>query len=67
MGQRVYRLLKELSLFGEQFVRFFVAGVTGKVVIRQLDPLYIKEIETDPQDWGRPLRYLYRPPAAGGT
>jgi len=62
MGQRLYSLLTELSLFGEQFLRFFIDPMTGRVVIRQLDPLYIKEIETDPEDWERPLRYLWKPP-----
>src|SRR6266511_1182240 len=62
MNRRLYRLLTELSLFGEQFVRFFVDPMMGEVVIRQLDPLYIKEIETDPEDWERPLRYLWRQP-----
>ena len=65
MKLRLYKLLTELSLFGEQFIRFFVDELTGRVVIRQLDPLYIKEIETDPEDWESPLRYLWRPPQAG--
>jgi len=65
MGLRLYGLLTELSLFGEQFIRFFVDPLTGRVVIRQLDPLYVKEIETDPDDWEKPLRYLWKQPRTG--
>ena len=65
MALRVYSLHTELSLFGEQFVRFFVDGLTGRVVIRQLDPLYVTEIETDPEDMERAVRYCYRPPSRG--
>lgn len=66
MDQRVYAIQTELSLFGEQFLRFFVDPLTGRVVLRQLDPLYVEAIETDPEDIERPLRYLYRPPGAPG-
>src|SRR5687768_13988405 len=62
MPLRVYDLHTELSLFGEQFVRYFVDRLTGRVVIRQLDPLYVAHIETDPNDIEKPVRYLYRPP-----
>jgi hypothetical protein len=67
MELRVYAIQTELSLFGEQFIRFFVDELTGRTVVRQLDPLYVETIETDPQDVERPLRYLYRPPVAFGT
>ena len=65
MDERIYALLTELALFGEQFVRFFVDPLTGRTVVRQLDPLYVTEIETDPEDVERPLRYRYAPPPAG--
>ena len=65
MDERIYGLLTELALFGEQFVRFFVDPLTGRTVVRQLDPLYVTEIETDPEDVERPLRYRYTPPPAG--
>lgn len=61
MDERIYALLTELALFGEQFVRFFVDPLTGRTVVRQLDPLY----ETDPEDVERPLRYRYAPPPTG--
>ena len=70
---RVYAIQTELSLFGEQFLRAFTDPATGRVVIRQLDPLAIEAIETDPDDIERPRRYLYRPPhersvhASGGA
>lgn len=57
MDERVPQLYTELSLYGEQFVRFFADPVTGRVVIRQVDPLAVVEIETDPDDVERPLRY----------
>ncbi len=63
MDERVYSIQTELALFWEQFLRFFVDPLTGRVVIRQLDPLHVEAIETDPEDLERPLRYLYRPPA----
>ena len=37
------------------------------MVIRQLDPLAIKAIETDPDDIERPRWYLYRPPNDGAN
>ena len=81
MDLRVYAIQTELSLFGEQFIRFFVDPLSGRTVIRQLEPLYVEAIETDPEDLEKPLRYLYCPPlrtaewgdgrtapaAAGGT
>jgi hypothetical protein len=67
MDERIYRLLTELSLFGEQFVRYYVEPVTGRVVIRQLDPAYVTEIETDAEDVERVLRYRYAPPSRSLT
>ena len=66
MDERIYALLTELALYGEQFVRFFVDPLTGRTVVRQLDPLYVTEIETDPEDVERPLRYRYAPPPFNG-
>ncbi len=62
MDLRIYSIHTELSLFGEQFIRYFVDPLTGRTVIRQLDPLYVSEIETAPNDYEKPLRYLYNPP-----
>src|SRR5712691_1677652 len=50
MATRVYSLCTELSLYGEQFIRFFVSPYDGRVKIRQIDPSLIDQIETDPQD-----------------
>src|SRR5579884_1693182 len=61
MDERVYSLCTELSLFGEQFVRFFVNKYDGSVQIRQIDPSLIDQIETDPEDIETPLRYHRRP------
>ncbi|HEU5314706.1 MAG TPA: hypothetical protein VFX49_01245 [Chloroflexota bacterium] len=61
MPRRIYAMHTELCVFGEQFVRLFVDRLTGRTLIRQLDPLYVKSIETDPEDLEKPLRYLYQP------
>lgn len=64
---RVYAIQTELALFGEQFIRAFTDPATGRVVVRQLDPLHVEAIETDPEDIERPLRYLWKPPGPAGT
>lgn len=61
MEERVYALCTELSLYGEQFIRFFVNTYDGSVRIRQIDPSLIDQIETDPEDVETPLRYHRRP------
>ncbi len=61
MDERVYSLCTELALYGEVFVHFFVNRYDGSVVIRQIDPSLIDEIETDPEDVEKPLRYHRRP------
>jgi hypothetical protein len=66
MDRRVYAIQTELALFGEQFIRYFVDGLTGRVVIRQLDPLAVVAIKTDPDDVEKALAYLYRPAGPAG-
>ncbi len=61
MDERVYSLCTELALYGEQFIHFFVNQYDGSVVIRQIDPSLIDQIETDPEDIEKPLRYHRRP------
>jgi hypothetical protein len=61
MDERIYSLCTELSLYGEQFIHFFVNKYDGTVIIRQIDPSLIDQIETDPEDIERPLRYHRRP------
>jgi hypothetical protein len=61
MEERVYSLCTELALYGELFIHFFVNQYDGSVVIRQIDPSLIDQIETDPQDIEKPLRYHRRP------
>ena len=60
MDERIYSLCTELSLYGEQFIRFFVNPYDGSVIIRQIDPSLIDEIETDPEDIEKTLRYHKR-------
>ena len=61
MDERVYSLCTELSLYGEQFLHFFVNKYDGSVTLRQIDPSLIDQIETDPEDVEKPLRYHRRP------
>ena len=61
MEERVYSLCNELSLYGEQFVHFFINEFSGDVVIRQIDPSLIDQIETDPEDVEKQLRFHRRP------
>jgi hypothetical protein len=61
MDERIYSLCNELSLYGEQFIHFFVNKYDGTVIIRQIDPSLIDQIETDPEDIEKPLRFHRRP------
>ncbi|GAC1473759.1 MAG: hypothetical protein PVSMB5_25470 [Ktedonobacteraceae bacterium] len=61
MEERIYSLCTELSLYGEQFIHFFVNKYDGSVTIRQIDPSLIDQVETDPEDIEKPLRYHRRP------
>lgn len=61
MEERVYSLCTELALYGELFVHFFVNPYDGSVVIRQIDPSLIDEIETDYEDVEKQLRFHRRP------
>src|SRR5579863_4381623 len=67
MDTRVYALCTELSLYGEQFIRFFVSPYDGRVKIRQIDPSLIDQIETDPQDIETVLRFHRRPIGPSAT
>ena len=61
MEERVYSLCTELALYGELFIHFFVNQYSGEVVIRQIDPSLIDQVETDSEDIEKPLRYHRRP------
>ncbi len=61
MDSRIYDLCMELSVYGEQFIRFFVNPIDGSVKIGQIDPSTIDEIETDPDNIEKPLRFHQRP------
>jgi len=61
MDTRVYALCTELSLYGEQFIRFFVNPYDGGVKIAQIDPSLIDEVETDPENVDRVTRVHVRP------
>jgi len=67
MDDRIYALCTELSLYGEQFIRFFVNPYDGRVQIRQVDPSLIDQIETDPEDIETPLRFHRRPIGPSAT
>ncbi len=65
MDTRVYALCTELSLYGEQFIRFFVNPYDGGVKIAQIDPSLIDEVETDPENVERVTRVHVRPSGPG--
>ena len=67
METRVYSLCTELSLYGEQFIRYYVNRMNGRVKIRQIDPSIIDEIETDPNDIETVLRFHKRPIGPSAT
>ncbi len=67
MATRVYSLCTELSLYGEQFVRFFVNPFSGQVKVAQIDPSLIDQIETDPDNIERTIRFHQRPVGPGGA
>ncbi len=67
MPTRVYSLCTELSLYGEQFIRFFVNRFNGTVKIAQIDPSLIDQIETDPDNIERTIRFHQRPVGPGGA
>lgn len=61
LAERIYHISTELSLYGEIFVRFFTNPYDGSVKIRLIDPSIIDQIETDPEDIEKQLRYHRRP------
>jgi len=61
MEERVYSICNELALYGELFIHFFVNQYSGDVVIRQIDPSLIDQIETDTEDVEKQLRFHRRP------
>ena len=67
MDERIYSICLELSIYGEQFIRFFVNKYDGSVYIRQIDPSLIDQIETDPEDIEHELRYHRRPVGPSAT
>ena len=67
MATRVYSLCTELSLYGELFIRFFVNPYSGVVKIAQIDPSLIDQIETDPDNIERTIRFHQRPVGPGGA
>ena len=67
METRIYALCTELSLYGEQFVRFYVNKMNGRVKIRQIDPSIIDEIDTDPDDIETIKRFHLRPVGPNST
>ncbi len=61
MDDRAEDMCRELSMYGEIYVRFFVNHYDGAVKIRLIDPALIDQIDTDPEDIEKHLRYHMRP------
>ena len=57
MATRAYDLCRELSLCGELFVTFHRNPLDGMVYVRQIPPPNVDQIETDPEDLERELRF----------
>ena len=67
MDTRVHSLVTELSLYGEQFIRFFVNPYSGEVKVGQIDPSLIDQIETDIDNVEHAIRFHQRPVGPGGA
>jgi hypothetical protein len=61
MESRVDQLCTELSIYGEHYIRFFVNRFDGTVKIRFIDPSIIDQVDCDPDDIEKHLRYHRRP------
>lgn len=61
MESRVEDICRELSMYGEIYIRFFVNAYDGSVKVRLIDPALIDQIETDPEDIEHHIRYHRRP------
>ncbi len=61
MDSRVDQLCTELAIYGEHYIRFFVNKYDGTVKIRFIDPSIIDQVDTDPDDIEKHLRYHRRP------
>ncbi len=48
----------ELQIYGELFIRFFINPLDGRVRVRLVDPVEIREVVTDPEDMRTPVAYL---------
>lgn len=61
MESRVYDMCRELSLYGEIFVHFFVNRFDNTMKARMIDPSIIDQMEADLDDIETQLRYHWRP------
>ena len=66
LEERCPLLYTELSLHGELFLRFYTDAVSGRTVVRSVDPLRVVDIETDLEDVERPLVYRIATTQEGG-
>lgn len=57
MQTRAYDLCRELSLSGEVFITYHPDPASGMVYLRQIPPPHVDEIQTDPDDLERELRF----------
>ncbi|MHB1415431.1 MAG: hypothetical protein ACYC1C_09275 [Chloroflexota bacterium] len=57
MAPRCYELCRELSISGEVFVTYHKNPLDGMVYIRQIPPVNVDGVETDPEDLEREVRY----------
>ncbi|MDA8218219.1 MAG: hypothetical protein M0Z94_11445 [Dehalococcoidales bacterium] len=57
MAPRCYELCRELSISGEVFVTYHRNPLDGMVYVRQIPPVNVDSVETDPEDLEREVRY----------
>jgi hypothetical protein len=66
MAARLYAWCDELTRSGELFILLRTDPVSGMSFVRALPAQWIDEVEVDPDDYERELRYHQSPPGAGG-
>lgn len=60
ISQRLYEWCDELTRSGELFLVMRTDGVSGASFVRAVPAVWIDEVETDPEDYARELRYHER-------
>lgn len=57
LAQRLARWSDSLALYGELYIVYNIHPVHGFAYLRELPPVLVDQVETDPEDWETDLRY----------